>query len=55
MLNVLCLQQQKHWIIGNRSEFGWPINSGMTYIVLLIIQDLCAMLKHNWDVELHRL
>lgn len=46
----------KQWMIGNRSEeFGWQINSGMTHIVLLIIEDLCAMLKQSWDVEPHSL
>lgn len=27
----------------------------MTYIVLLIIEDLCAMLKHSCDMELRNL
>lgn len=43
---------EKQGIIGNRSEeFRRQINSGVTYIVLLIIEDLCATLKQSWDVE----
>lgn len=37
-------------------EFGRPINSAATYIVLLIIQHLWGRAhKRNWDVELRRL